>query len=221
MLLTKPIIFSTGTLLGVALCYLTLSLLAPEYDLNVLTVSGKDVSLWLSRNLGNSVYAFLLVMILFVIEIVRFKRLLSEYIECDIILAKPKFSVFVVIQQRAIIWANLFITIGVIATAWGMRDALIFALGDLDANAARDIGAFGILSRLIHGGVLLALTTTVVGGVGGYLMRITTAIIINQPLTAINHKINQTSLNILFEYLNNIDQKLSFTLPLKQVQKND
>jgi hypothetical protein len=37
---------------------------------------------------------------------------------------------------------------------------------------AAQSGAFAILSRLVDGGILTALTTTIVGGVGGYLMRV-------------------------------------------------
>jgi hypothetical protein len=51
-----------------------------------------------------------------------------------------------------------------------MRSALIFALGDRDAALAQ--GAFAMLERMIDGGILLALSTTIFGGIGGYLMRV-------------------------------------------------
>ena len=55
-------------------------------------------------------------------------------------------------------------------TAIGMRSALIFALGEPD-SAVQD-GAFAVLQRLVDGGILLALSTTIFGGIGGYLMRV-------------------------------------------------
>jgi hypothetical protein len=68
------------------------------------------------------------------------------------------------------VWTSLFFGIGVIWTAIGMRSALLYALGD-PAGAA-EAGAFAILTRLVDGGILTALTTTIVGGIGGYLMRV-------------------------------------------------
>ncbi|MEJ2273924.1 MAG: hypothetical protein P8Y01_05045, partial [Woeseiaceae bacterium] len=68
------------------------------------------------------------------------------------------------------IWTTLFFGTGVIWTAIGMRSALIFALGDRDAALAE--GAFAMLERMIDGGILLALSTTIFGGIGGYLMRV-------------------------------------------------
>jgi len=64
----------------------------------------------------------------------------------------------------------LFFGTGVIWTAIGMRSALIFALGDRDI--ALQQGAFAMLERLVDGGILLALSTTIFGGVGGYIMRV-------------------------------------------------
>jgi len=66
----------------------------------------------------------------------------------------------------------LFFGVGVIWTAIGLRSALLTALDGLDAETAARLGAFSILQRLVEGGILLALTTTIVGGVGGYLMRV-------------------------------------------------
>ncbi len=51
-----------------------------------------------------------------------------------------------------------------------MRSALIFALGDPDTTVSQ--GAFAVLERMVEGGILLALSTTIFGGVGGYLMRV-------------------------------------------------
>jgi hypothetical protein len=68
------------------------------------------------------------------------------------------------------VWTSLFFGIGVIWTAIGMRSALLHALGD--PGMATQVGATAVLQRLVEGGILTALTTTIVGGVGGYLMRV-------------------------------------------------
>ena len=74
------------------------------------------------------------------------------------------------LDQLTDIWTTLFFGTGVIWTAIGMRSALIFALGDRDV--ALQEGAFAMLERMIDGGILLALSTTIFGGIGGYLMRV-------------------------------------------------
>lgn len=74
------------------------------------------------------------------------------------------------LEHLADVWTSLFFGIGVIWTAIGMRSALLYAIGD-PATAAQ-AGAFAILTRLVDGGILTALTTTIVGGIGGYLMRV-------------------------------------------------
>jgi len=62
-----------------------------------------------------------------------------------------------------LISATLFFGVGVVWTAIGMRSALLSALGGLDQSAAAELGAFEILRRLVDGGILLALSTTIVG----------------------------------------------------------
>ena len=51
-----------------------------------------------------------------------------------------------------------------------MRGALLHALGD--PGVAAQAGAFNVLQRLVDGGILTALSTTILGGIGGYLMRV-------------------------------------------------
>ena len=53
-----------------------------------------------------------------------------------------------------------------------MRNSLLVALGGLDAETAASKGAWYILRQLVDGGILLALSTTIVGGVGGYIMKV-------------------------------------------------
>ncbi|MDX2456648.1 MAG: hypothetical protein QNL87_03990, partial [Gammaproteobacteria bacterium] len=63
----------------------------------------------------------------------------------------------------------------------GMRSALLFALGDTDVAA--EAGAAAVLQRLVEGGILTALTTTIVGGVGGYMMRVTKSSLLGTRLS--------------------------------------
>ncbi|MEM8661846.1 MAG: hypothetical protein AAGF35_13255 [Pseudomonadota bacterium] len=94
--------------------------------------------------------------------------------------AKPDMQRVVHHEQLLDLCANLFFGIGVIWTAIGMRDALLFALGDPSSAAAQ--GAFTVLQRMVDGGILLALSTTIVGGVGGYLMRIVKSVSLGRAM---------------------------------------
>jgi hypothetical protein len=78
------------------------------------------------------------------------------------------------------VWTSLFFGIGVIWTAIGMRSALIHGLGDPGAATAGD--AARVLERLVDGGILLALSTTIFGGIGGYLMRVAKVLTVGTDL---------------------------------------
>ena len=51
-------------------------------------------------------------------------------------------------------------------------------------GAAIREGAFAILERMVEGGILLALSTTIFGGIGGYLMRVYKAVALGPRLQA-------------------------------------
>lgn len=53
-----------------------------------------------------------------------------------------------------------------------MQSALTSSIGYLTQETAKEIGAWGVLNRLVRGGIIMALTTTIVGGVGGYTMKL-------------------------------------------------
>ncbi len=89
-------------------------------------------------------------------------------------------------EQLLDLCANLFFGIGVIWTAIGMRDALLFALGD--TVTAASAGAFAVLQRMVDGGILLALSTTIVGGFGGYLMRAVKSITLGRAMNLLYMK---------------------------------
>jgi hypothetical protein len=160
--------FLSGMLLGVVLSLVTG--LVGTYvlvALNIVSVSVVDtpglqaVSDWTQRNLGLSVLPFVITLGLYIHSLRALARRLNEGAAANDV------GHF---EHLTEVWTSLFFGIGVIWTAIGMRSALLLALGD-PAGAAQ-AGAFAILTRLVDGGILTALTTTIVGGVGGYLMRV-------------------------------------------------
>jgi len=160
--------FLSGMLLGVMLSLLT-SLIGVYLliVLDIISVSMVDtpglqaVSEWTRRNLGLSVLPFGITLALYVHSLRTLARRLDDN--------SPQNEVGQ-LEHLTDVWTSLFFGIGVIWTAIGMRSALLYAIGD-PAVAAQS-GAFAILTRLVDGGILTALTTTIVGGIGGYLMRV-------------------------------------------------
>jgi hypothetical protein len=160
--------FLSGMLLGVVLSLMTgLVGVYLLIALDIVSVSVVDtpvlqtVSEWTRRNLGLSVLPFAITLGLYVHSLRTLARRLDD--------RAPQNEIGQ-LEHLTDIWTSLFFGIGVIWTAIGMRSALLFALGD--PVAAAQSGAFAILTRLVDGGILTALTTTIVGGVGGYLMRV-------------------------------------------------
>jgi len=116
---------------------------------------------WIYANLGTSIPVFIVLLVAFGLSLARLRRKLES--------AAPTNEV-VQLDHMTDIWMTLFFGTGVIWTAIGMRGALLFALGDPESSLQQ--GAFAILQRMVDGGILLALSTTIFGGVGGYLMRV-------------------------------------------------
>jgi hypothetical protein len=116
---------------------------------------------WAYRNLGLSLVAFALCLLLYLhgLQLLR-RRLRTQASAAEVSQA----------EHLVDLWTGLFFGIGVIWTAVGMRSALLYALGEPGTAAAQ--GAFSILQRLVDGGILIALSTTIFGGIGGYLMRL-------------------------------------------------
>jgi hypothetical protein len=127
--------------------------------------------LWLWRNLGHSLWVFSLVLVLYLRALGRLRAALAEGVPARE-LAQA--------EQLVDVWTSLFFGVGVIWTAIGMRAALIHALGDPLAAGHADAAA--ILERLVNGGILLALSTTIFGGVGGYLMRVVKVVTVGPAL---------------------------------------
>ena len=116
---------------------------------------------WVYANLGSSIPVFAALLIAFFFTLSRLRMNLDR--------ARPVNEI-VQLDHLTDIWTTLFFGTGVIWTAIGMRSALLFALGEPDATI--QAGAFAVLERLVDGGILLALSTTIFGGIGGYLMRV-------------------------------------------------
>lgn len=130
-----------------------------------------EVWAWVSRNLGYSMPVFAVVLAMFVRSLGQLRRRVEEGRPVDEVAQA---------EHLADIWTSLFFGVGVIWTAIGMRHALLFALGDPEATVAS--GAMEVLRRLVDGGILVALSTTIFGGVGGYLMRLAKTLTVGAEL---------------------------------------
>ena len=150
--------FGWGAGAGVALALIALLLAAPADpdDASRLLLGG-----WLATNLGHSIWLFPLVLTLYVMNLRRLQQILAD---------QPALRDVVELDQLLDVWIHLFVGIGVIWTAVGMRSALQAALGEPGQALVDSAGS--VLQKLVDGGILLALTTTIVGGIGGYLMRL-------------------------------------------------
>lgn len=150
-----------GTLIGGAASLYVLSRLGIIHFSNTAISNPGDWLHWAYTNLGSSIPVFAALLLAYFVTLGRLRDALET--------ARP-INQIVHFDHLTDIWTTLFFGTGVIWTAIGMRSALIFALGDRDA--AMQQGAFAMLERMIDGGILLALSTTIFGGVGGYIMRV-------------------------------------------------
>lgn len=150
--------FFPGVLAGAVFVLAGLWLTAPA-------AAGGELSEWVTRNLGHSSWLFAAVLVLFVVHLSRLRGLLAQ----DGGVAGQHRAV-VELDQLTDVWIHLFVGIGVVWTAVGMRAALQTALADTDRALTDTAGS--VLGKLVDGGILLALSTTIVGAVGGYLLRL-------------------------------------------------
>jgi hypothetical protein len=119
------------------------------------------------------------------------------------------------------IWINLFFGIGVIWTAIGMRGALLAGLGDLNAQSAAKLGAFSILQRLVDGGILLALSTTIFGAVGGYLLRLVKSLAAGHQIRAYYKRLAEQQAESVNCILQSIDDRLGQITTVNGVATQD
>ncbi|MCP4695198.1 MAG: hypothetical protein GY859_44630 [Desulfobacterales bacterium] len=119
---------------------------------------------WCYDNLGLSIIPFALTLLLYGIYLKRLGALLNADAPAPEDIGST--------EEKVDLLMSVFFGVGVIWTAIGMRNALLASLGNMDAETAAQKGAFYILTQLVEGGILLALSTTIFGGIGGYLMRL-------------------------------------------------
>ncbi|MBT8101624.1 MAG: hypothetical protein KJO95_01560 [Gammaproteobacteria bacterium] len=160
-----------GTLIGGSATLYLLSRLGVIHFSNTAISNPGEWLHWAYTNLGSSIPVFAVLLLAYFVTLGRLRNALDN--------ARP-INEIVQLDHLTDIWTTLFFGTGVIWTAIGMRSALIFALGDRDA--ALQQGAFAMLERMIDGGILLALSTTIFGGVGGYVMRVYKTIMLGTQL---------------------------------------
>ncbi len=153
---------------------------------------------WTYTNLGTSIPVFAILLLAFSVSL----RRLRSHLEND----RPIDEV-VQLDHLTDIWTTLFFGTGVIWTAIGMRSALLFALGDPDTTIQQ--GAFAVLERMVDGGILLALSTTIFGGVGGYMMRVFKSVSLGAALQKHYDRAARVDTSVMCESLQRIEQHLT------------
>ena len=182
-----------------------LALIASPTSVQLFTEQ-QSVAHWISVNLGHSVWLFAAVSVAFAAQLIHLSDLLKQ---------SPPPQKISALDQMLDVWTQLFIGIGVIWTAVGMRSALQSALGDPAAALADD--ADDVLRRLVDGGILLALSTTIVGAVGGYIMRLLKTLSVGADLQAFYALQDSRSVQDLVATAQRIEQQLSHQSPIKPV----
>ncbi|NNF48708.1 MAG: hypothetical protein HKN65_02550 [Woeseiaceae bacterium] len=186
-----------GTLIGGAAALYVLSRAGILYFEDSAISSPGEWLHWAYTNLGLSIPVFAGLLLAYFVTLGRLRHALET--------SKPINQV-VQLDHLADIWTTLFFGTGVIWTAIGMRSALIFALGDRDAAMAQ--GAFAMLERMIDGGILLALSTTIFGGIGGYLMRVYKTMTLGSRLTHEYDKAARADTSEMRQSLQRIEEHL-------------
>ena len=154
--------------------------------------------LWAYTNLGSSIPVFAILILVFIFSLRRLRSYLDD---------ERPINEIVQLDHLTDIWTTLFFGTGVIWTAIGMRSALLFALADPDTTIQQ--GAFAVLERMVDGGILLALSTTIFGGVGGYLMRVYKAMSLGAELQRQYDRAARVDTSIMRESLQRIEQHLA------------
>jgi hypothetical protein len=186
--------YATGVLIGLGAAFM-------------LTADWQQAELlrWFSLNLGSSAWAFGTCASFFVAVMLFLAAELDKPRD-----GTPRFEKVVHLDQLSDLLAHLFVGIGVIWTAVGMRNALVNTLSVPD-SLANDAGQ--VLGRLVDGGILLALTTTIIGAIGGYLMRLTKTIYLGAQLTGFYEAHEKHGLNETLLRLESIEKLLAHSTP--------
>jgi len=187
-----------GTLIGGAATLYVLSRMGLIHFSDTAISNPGEWLHWTYTNLGLSIPVFAGLLLAYFVTLGRLRNALVN--------ARP-IDQIVHFDHLTDIWTTLFFGTGVIWTAIGMRSALIFALGDRDAALAQ--GAFAMLERMIDGGILLALSTTIFGGIGGYLMRVFKSISLGSTLQQHYDRAARVDTSSMRESLQRIEQHLT------------
>lgn len=152
---------------------------------------------WIYQNLGFSMVLFALILMLFLKSLSALKHA---------VLTDRPIEEVAQAEQMVDTWTSLFFGVGVIWTAIGMRSALIQALAE--PGTALGEGAFGVLQRMVDGGILLALSTTIFGGIGGYVLRVVKGLTVGTPLKRCYNRAARAQGERIQETLQAIDARL-------------
>jgi hypothetical protein len=155
---------------------------------------------WTYANLKLSIIPFSLTLLMYGAALIR----LMHYLKDD----RTPVEKIAQSEQLVDIWINLFFGIGVIWTAVGMRGALLEGIGDLNAQSAAQLGAFSILQRLVDGGILLALSTTIFGAVGGYVLRLVKSLAVGIRLKAYYNHLAEQQTESVHKVLRSIEMQV-------------
>ena len=142
--------FLVGVASGVVLVILALILVAAFAAGSLSLPASGEIGAQLQQvwqlihlNLRGSLPVFLLVLLAYLVQVKRLHSLLAT--------RGTPLARILRHEQLLDLCANLFFGTGVIWTAIGMRDALLYALGDV--GAAGDQGAFSVLQQMVDGGI--------------------------------------------------------------------
>ncbi|MFK7916223.1 MAG: hypothetical protein AB8B93_20085 [Pseudomonadales bacterium] len=188
--------FAAGAVLGIVLGGTALWLTDTRAALPALPTNAPLLQ-WVDVNLGFSVWLFAIVLALYGLNLSRLHRVL-EY--------RPVPQEAVELDQLSDVWIHLFVGIGVIWTAVGMRSALQAALSN-PGDALTDT-AGNVLRDLVDGGILLALTTTIVGAIGGYLMRLGKTMLVGAALQRYYDSQHTQPMQVLIKAAERIESRL-------------
>jgi hypothetical protein len=188
--------FGWGAGIGVVLALIALLLVEPP-ELSEAS-SRASLGAWIAVNLGHSVWLFGVVLTLYLMNLFRLRRILEE---------TPSLNDVAELDQLLDVWINLFVGIGVIWTAVGMRSALQSALGDPGEALVDSAGS--VLQKLVDGGILLALTTTIIGGMGGYLMRLGKTLLTGASLHQFYDQHHREDIRMLLATTRNIEAQFA------------
>jgi hypothetical protein len=194
--------FGWGAGSGVVLTLVALLVMEPLAVMVSREASVLSPQQWLTSNLGHSVWLFAIVVVVYTLNLNRLHRLLD---------GAPSAREVGELDQLSDVWIQLFVGIGVIWTAVGMRSALQAALG-APGEALTDT-AGNVLQKLVDGGILLALTTTIVGGVGGYLMRLVKTMMLGAALHEFYDRQNRKEVMALVEAVTRIEARMDSAYP--------